>query len=102
MRLVDWQGPAAPTFLQDLLAREKLTISRGGGGPLIVFSRRGGPPAVPAGRPWIWVSQEAIEEAAAVKAALRGAYAAISLTSPVAASQCIDRLRELLTPEPVL
>ncbi len=57
-------------------------------------------PTPPRGSSWIWLSSEALGDDAALEAARRGAYDALSIREPEASARLLERLRELTEPEP--
>jgi len=106
---VTWTGPAPPAAVANALRAAKIDVTRArrrspgvtsDGGPVVVFTTTARRPAAPSGGiTWIWVSSAPIEAAAARAAVLAGAYAAVSLATSDAATQLVERLRELLVPD---
>jgi DNA-binding NtrC family response regulator len=100
-----WHGPPPPAPLSASLAQRGFRVSTGGKGDpdtaLVVCTSTSRPPAAPdAAAAWIWVSRQAISDADAATAVLRGAYVAISLATPTAVEEIVARAKELQTPDP--
>src|SRR5581483_2676934 len=100
-----WHGPAPAPSLSAALGqrgfRVRPALKGGAADALIVCTSTSRPPASPdSAAGWIWVSRQAISDADAATAVLRGAYAAVSLASGDAVDAIVERAQELVTPEP--
>src|SRR5262245_39755497 len=101
---IAWRGQLPDRPLRRVLDAADIDIERRAGNPTAIViataDARPVPRAPAAGAPWLWVTAGRITDAAAVDAASRGAYDAISLGEAGAAARLLRRLTELQAPEP--
>ena len=104
MRTICWTGTAPEAALAKAFAEREIGIDRelDGDLPLVVATasaRRVPSPQRPR-RSWIGLCAERVADDRVTAAVVRGAYDVIARTSPGAAAALIDRIDEMLTPEP--
>src|SRR5262245_57161082 len=104
---VVWRGRAPTAAIAIALAEAGYSLREDAGAeeacPVVVCtasSRR--LPGAPSRGRWIWVSAGPLTDERQLQAALAGAYDAISLDEPDAATTIAARLAELAVPEPAL
>src|SRR5690242_17628281 len=105
MNTLAWHGPLPPSAIAASLAQRGFRVRAAANADaetaFIVSTTTSRPPAAPdRGAGWIWVSRQPIADADAAAAVLRGAYAAISLTSADAIEAIARRAEELLAADP--
>ena len=96
---LDWLGPPPPAALEAALTARDVRVRHArstGEVPCVVASTAGRRPRIPAtGRPWIWVCDGRVDEAAATAAVLDGAYDVVPLGAADAAERLAARAHEL-------
>jgi DNA-binding NtrC family response regulator len=105
MRLVQWEGNPPPRALAAALADSRFQLVRTSSAPVsapvVLFtSSHRTPPKRPDARRWIWATRAGVDPARARQAVLQGAYAAVALDAPNAASTLVARLEELSVGDP--
>jgi DNA-binding NtrC family response regulator len=100
-----WQGPLPPPAISAKFEQRGFRVRAAARSdreaPWVVCTSTSRPPAAPdCAAGWIWVSRQAISDADVATAVLRGAYAAVSLTSADAVDAIVRRAEELMTPDP--
>ena len=102
-----WKGPAPPEAVRSALRAHEL--ARGPHAdlahddlPAIVFTTTARTPRQTGsqGR-WLWLCRDAVSESQRTAAVLAGAYDVVSLTTPDAIDELLERLDELFAPQPI-
>src|SRR5688500_8621055 len=108
LRAVRWTGAPPPAAVVAALAGQGAHRDRAQSGhddaPLVVCTRdaRRVPARTSGSSKWLWVSSTPVAERLQLDAVVGGAYDVVSLKQADAAALIALRLRELLTPAPVI